>query len=184
MEVDTLSADDVTNEERVSTLRGAGVSVDKRRLVWWVLLFVAVGLLVASIALFVAGARRNAQINELRQHGVPVAVTVSGCQGLLDGSGSNGAGYACKGTFSLDHVHYYETIPGDRLLSPGAKVSAVAVPHDSGLMTTTAVLSGEHASNGTYVLPSVLAVLAVVTVVTLVVVRRRTKPAETGSSGA
>jgi hypothetical protein len=173
MEAGLSGADDVTPDDRVSTLRGAGVSVDKRRLIWWGLLVVAVGLLVASVALAVAGSRKNDQINQLRQHGVAVVVTSTSCQGLLGGSGSNGVGYVCRGAFTLDGRRYDENLPGNTLLPPGTKVDAIAVPSDPGLVTTPAILAGEHASNTAFVLPVVLGVLAVGAVIVLVFLRRR-----------
>ena len=97
-----------------------------------VAVILAVSWHAASVALYVAGARKNAQIADLRQHGVPVEVTITGCQGLLGGSGSNAAGYACRGTFTLDGRRDDEALPGNTLLSPGTKVRAVAVPGDPG----------------------------------------------------
>jgi len=184
MEAGPSGADDVTPEERISTLRGAGVSVDKGRLVWWVFLVVAVGLLVASVTLAVAGSRKNDQINQLRQHGVAVVVTATGCDGLLGGSGSNGAGYVCRGAFTLDGRQYNEELPGNTFLSPGTKVGAIAVPSDPGLVTTPAILAGEHASNTVFVVPVVLGVLAVGGVIVLVFLRRRREPAANPPPGA
>jgi hypothetical protein len=181
MEAPVASADELTSDDRVSALRGAGVrSVDRRRLLCLGVIVIALGLGVGSIALYVAGARKNAQISELRHHGVPVEITVTGCQGLIGGSGSNGAGYACRGTFTVDGRRFDEGVPGNRLLAPGAKIRAIAVPDGSGLMTTPATLATEHASNDLYVLPSVLAVLALAAVTGLVVVWRRAKPTEAG----
>jgi hypothetical protein len=176
MEAGLLSPDEVTNDERVSTLRGAGVSVDKRRLVWWVLLVIAVGLLVASVTLAVAGSRKNDQTSQLRQHGVAVVVTTTGCQGLLGGSGSNVAGYVCRGSFALDGRRYTETLPGSTFLAPGTKVNAIVVPSDPGLIRTPAILAGEHASNSVYILPVVLGVLGIGAVITLVRLRRKSAP--------
>ncbi len=182
MEAGPLSTDAVTGDDRVSTLRGAGVtSVDRKRLLWLAVVAVIVGLVAGSVVLYVAGARKNAQIADLRQHGVPVEVTITGCQGLLGGSGSNAAGYTCRGTFTLDGQRDDEAIPGDTLLSPGTRIRAVAVPGDPGLVSTPAVLSGEHVSDGVYVLPSVLAVLAVLGLAVALTLRRRARRA--GGSG-
>ncbi|HMK62757.1 MAG TPA: hypothetical protein VK386_03975, partial [Acidimicrobiales bacterium] len=81
---------------RVGTLRGAPVDVDLH-LVGRVAAFLGVLVLAFSvIVLFLAGAHRNAQLNLLRQRGVPVTMTVTNCLELLGGSGSNGAGYSCR----------------------------------------------------------------------------------------
>ncbi len=179
-----MSTDAATGDDRVSTLRGAGVrTVDRRRLLWFAVVAVIAGLVAGSVALYVAGARKNAQIDDLRQHGVSVWVTISGCQGLLGGSGSNAAGYACRGTFTLDGQRDNEAIPGDTLLSPGTKIRAVAVPGDPGLVSTPAVLAGEHTSAGVYALPSVLAALAVLALAVALTFRRRDRRAGGGISG-
>ncbi len=184
MEAGPLSTDAATGDDRVSTLRGAGVTtVDRKRLLWLAVVAVILGLVIGSVALYVAGARKNAQIADLRQHGVPVEVTITGCQGLLGGSGSNAAGYACRGTFTLDGQRDDEALPGDTLLSPGTKIRAVAVPGNPGLVSTPAVLAGEHTSEGVYVLPSVLAALAVVTLVAALTLRRRSRRAGGGGNG-
>ncbi len=156
----------------IMTLRGAGVEVDGRRVGRFV---VGVGLLalaVLAVALLVAGVQRNAQITQLRQHGVPVEVTVSQCEGLMGGSGSNLAGYACRGTFSLDGRRYDEALPGSTFHAPGAAVRVLTVPGDPALVATVGGLSTEHASAKVFVLPTILlAVLAFV--VTALVLRCR-----------
>ena len=116
----------------VATLRGAGVDVDVRRAGRVLVGAVLGALAVLAVVLFVAGAQKNAQITSLRSHGVPVTVTVTGCTGLLGGSGSNAAGYACRGTFSVAGHRYDEAIPGDTLYPPGTPLAAVTVPGDPG----------------------------------------------------
>ena len=87
---------DVSTESgRVGTLRGATVSFNPRRLVQGALGLVMVTLAVTAIVLTVAGIHSNDQINRLQTQGQPVTVTVTGCLGLLGGSGSNAAGYSC-----------------------------------------------------------------------------------------
>ena len=93
---------------------GAGVDVDPRRARQLVVAVCLVALAVVAVILLVAGLQKNAQADSLQQHGVPVTVTVTGCLGLLGGSGSNGAGYACKGTYTFDGRHYVRVHPGRR----------------------------------------------------------------------
>lgn len=143
----------------VSTLRGAGVSVDGRRVAR-----VAFGICIATLAvlvvvLSVAGAQKNSHITRLKDHGVPVTLTVSHCQGLLGGSGSNDAGYACSGTLSMGGRRYSESIPGDVLRAPGAAVRAVAVPGDPPLVSTVSTLAGERASWRVFIVPAILLVI-------------------------
>ncbi len=176
--------------EPVSPLRGAGVGeVDVQRLGQAALVAALVGVAVLAAVLWVAGAHRNAQIDRLHHEGVPVVITVTGCVGQLGGSGSNAAGYACRGAFTLGGHRHVEAIPGDRRYDPGATVRGVAVPGDPALVTTAAALAGERASARVDVLPVVLLVLLVAVVALLLVRRHRrhirtTRPAPRPRAGA
>jgi hypothetical protein len=161
-----------TPDVALTRLRGAGVEVDVRRAGRVVLGICLVGLLVLVVVLFVAGANKNAQINQLRNHGVAVNVTVTGCLGLLGGSGSNPAGYACTGTFTLDGHRYRESVPGNVLRPPGTKVAAVAVPGDPPLLDTHHAVANEHASLGVFAVPTILLVVLLLLIGALVLRRR------------
>lgn len=183
----TVSTGSGTAEQRIARLRGAGVgTVDARRLGWAVVTVVLVVLAVLVVVLYVAGARKNAQIASLRQEGVPVVVTVTGCEGQLGGSGSNAAGYACQGRYRLDGRTYVEPIPGDVRRDPGTRLLAVAVPGDPSLVSPAGTVAAERASARVYVLPSVLlGVLLLVAGGALLMARRRRRTvAPSGSSGA
>jgi hypothetical protein len=143
-------------------LRGAGVDVDVRRAARVVVGGCLVALAVVTAVLFAAGVGKNAQINLLHQHGVPVTVTVSGCIGLMGGSGSNLAGYSCKGTFFLDGHRQNDAIPGTTFLRPGSTIRGVAVPSDPGLLSTVGILATEHSSWRVFLLPTILLVVLVV----------------------
>jgi hypothetical protein len=162
-------ADDA--EAPVGRLRGAGVDVDVRRVGRAVATLCLLGLAVLVVVLFVAGAKKNAEITSLQQRGVPVEVTVTHCLGLMGGSGSNLVGYQCSGTFVLDRHRYSESLPGNAFHPNGAVLQAVSVPSDPGLVATTSDLAKEHTSNGVFVLPAVL--LVVLLLALGVVVRRR-----------
>jgi hypothetical protein len=162
----------------VATLRGATVDVDVRRVGRIALVLCLSALAAAAALLFVAGAHRNAQAARLDRSGVPVEITVTGCLGLLGGSGSNDAGYACRGTFGLGGRRYREVIPGAAFHPRGAVVRAVVVPSDPALLSTPGA-ARDHPSASVYVLPSVLvAVLA--SVLGALVIRRRRSPAAPG----
>jgi hypothetical protein len=121
-----------------------------------------VTLAVLVVVLFLAGFQKNSQISRLRAHGVPVEVSVSSCQGLLGGSGSNAAGYACRGTFTLDGRRYSDNIPGNVQRLPGSTVRAVTVRDDPALIDTATALAHEHPSGKVFILPTVLLVVLVV----------------------
>jgi hypothetical protein len=143
----------------VTTLRGAQVEIDRRRLrqlfvgIWLVALAVSAALLAA------AGANKNAEINALRTEGVPVTVTITGCLGDLGGTGGNQAGYTCSGRYQVDGRSYHADIPGEQLREPGSTVRAVAVPSDPLLISTAIDVASERTSGSVFVLPAVLAVL-------------------------
>jgi uncharacterized integral membrane protein len=150
------------------TLRGAGVDVDARRAGRLVVGVCLVALAVLVVVLFVAGANKNAQINNLRRHGAPVEITVTKCIGLLGGSGSNGAGYACTGTYTVGGRRYDEAIPGNALLVTGATVRG-----DPTLVSTVVAVTTERASWRVFIVPTILLIILVLLVGTLVLRRRR-----------
>ncbi|HUC37424.1 MAG TPA: hypothetical protein VMR97_09900 [Acidimicrobiales bacterium] len=135
-----------------------------------------VALAVVSTILFVAGARKNSQIAQLHEHGVVVEVTVTRCLGLLGGSGSNAAGYACNGTYALDGHRYSEAIPGDALLAPGSTIRGVAVAGDPGLLSTPAAVAAQHTSWNVFAVPAVLSGVLAVSAGSLLLVRLRRRP--------
>jgi hypothetical protein len=163
-----------TSTDRVAPLRGAGVQIDGRQVARVLLGIVLATLAVLAVAFTVIGVHNNRQIDQLRNQGVSVAVTVTSCQGLLGGSGSNGAGYSCRGTYELGGHRYNETLPGTSLHAPGSVVRAVAVPSDPTLVSPVSVVDAEHASDSVFVLPAVLLVVFVAILVVLVLRRRRT----------
>lgn len=156
------------------TLRGAGVEVDRRRvgLVIW-LTSVASLVILSAVFLFV-GAAKNTEISTLQHDGRPVVVTVTTCQGLLGGSGSNAAGYACQGTYVVDGTRYYQAIPGNEQHAIGSRIAAVVGQSDPRLLSTPSILATEHTSLGVYVVPVLLLLAAVgLTVGGVLLLRRR-----------
>jgi hypothetical protein len=166
----------------LTTLRAGGVDADPRRVGRVAVGLLAVVLAVLVVVLSVAGLQKNARINQLRQHGVPATITVSSCSGLMGGSGSNLAGYACQGTFSVDGRRYSEVLPGGSFHRPGATVRGVVVPSDPGLMSTSAVLATEHPSWKVFILPVILFIVLAL-LVSVVAIRRGSKSSGNGPSG-
>jgi len=159
-------------EQPLSKLRGAGAAVDTRAAGRVLLGVVLVTLAVLVVVFTVVGVHKNAQIDELRTLGVPVTYTVDSCLGLLGGSGSNGAGYACTGSYALGAHHYREPLPGNAHYEPGATVPAVAVPGDPTLVSTAEIVRTDRTSARVYILPGVLFAVLVV-LLALIVVRSR-----------
>jgi hypothetical protein len=144
---------------RVGTLRGATVSFNPRRLGQGVLGLVMATLAITAIVLTVAGLHSNDQINRLHTQGQPVTVTVSGCLGLLGGSGSNAAGYSCRGSYQLNGHVYQEQLPGSTFYRPGTAVPSMAVPSDPALVSPVAIVNAQKASNDVFIAPIVLGVI-------------------------
>ncbi len=162
--------------EPLTRLRGNTVEIDKRRLVRVIVGICVVTLVVLVIVFTIIGAQKNSQIDRLRHDGVPVTVRVTVCRGLLGGSGSNGAGYACTGSFTFEGVRHTESIPGSAFYDPGSTLHAVVVPGDPALMTPVGVLAGEHASWTVFILPVVLLLVLVLLVGAVLLRRRRNDP--------
>ncbi len=166
-----------SDDQRVGTLRGAGVQVDAARAARVAIVLGLVVIVVVAVVLLLAGYRKNAQITELRTHGVPVELTVTHCLGLMGGSGSNVAGYACSGTYSYGGRTYAEDVPDDVLHLPGTKVHGVIVASDPALFSTPETVANEHASTSVYIAPIVLLLVAAgVSAWWIVRIRRRHRP--------
>jgi hypothetical protein len=170
-----VPAHDETGEpaDRVGQLRGAGVSVDGRRVGQVAIGIVLVTLLVLTIVFTLVGIHTNQQNDRLHNDGVPVTFTVGGCLGLLGGSGSNAAGYSCHGTYTLNGKTYSEQLPGDSFHRPGSTVAAIAVSGDPALVSPASIVATEHSSASVFVLPIILFVVLLVLVALLLVLRRR-----------
>jgi len=160
-------------EGPVTTLRGAGVDIDPRRAARWV---IGVGLALlgaVAVVLLVAGIQKNGQADSLQRNGVAVNVTVTDCLGLLGGSGSNAAGYACKGAYTFDGHHYEQDIPGGAELAVGSVIRGVIVPGDPRLLSTPALVAEQRSSWNVFIAPAVLLVVLIGLVVLMATRRHR-----------
>jgi hypothetical protein len=160
----------------LSTLRGAGVEFNSRKVGGFLATLGLATTAVLVVVFTIVGVNKNDQINRLREHGVPVTVTVTSCQGLLGGSGTNVAGYACNGTYKLGGRTYAQAIPGTTFHSPGAKLRAVSDPSDPALMSLESFVRSEHASWRVFILPGVLLVVLAVVGPVVLAMRRRSDP--------
>ncbi|MGA2836960.1 MAG: hypothetical protein ABSF84_10225 [Acidimicrobiales bacterium] len=161
-----------SDDRPVSTLRGAGVQVDTARAARVAVTVALAAVVIVAGVLLIAGYRKNSQIDELRDHGVPVELTVTGCYALMGGSGSNAAGYDCSGTYVYGGRTYTEDIPGNTLHAKGTTVRGVVASGDPALFSTPSTVDAEHPSASVYIAPAVL-LLAFVAAVGWIVVRNR-----------
>jgi hypothetical protein len=166
-----------SSNEPLSTLRGAGVNYDARK-VGQIVVGICLVVLAFLVVLFtVAGIHKNSQINELRHDGVPVTVTVSHCFALMGGSGSNAAGYSCDGAFTVHGNRYTESLPGTAFHAVGSTLPAIVVPNDPALVSPVSVVRNQHTSASVFVLPAILLVVLVLLVGLIVLLRRRRQDA-------
>ena len=91
-------------------------------------------IVVVAAVLLVAGVRKNAQIDSLKAHPVPVDLTVTHCLGLMGGSGSNAAGYECTGTYTFAGRHFIEGVPGLVFHPAGSTVHGIVSDSDPGVV--------------------------------------------------
>jgi len=162
------------SDDHVATLRGpAAVSVGRT---FW-LVAGAIGLLVFGVALVVSllsVANDNARIDRMKADGIPVMVTVTGCNGNLGGSGSNGAGYTCRGTYSIGHTSYHEQIGSmTTFAATGTPVPGVVDPSHLGSVVLASAVTSSQSSTWAYLRPGLLAVALVILLLAFLRVVRR-----------
>ena len=160
------------------------MQIDGRRVARVLVGVVLVTLAVLVVVFTIVGVHQNQQDDRLHNDGVPVTFKVGGCLGLLGGSGSNAAGYSCRGSYTLDGHRYDERLPGNDFHRPGSTVPAIAVPGDPALVSPTTMVETEHSSAGVYVVPAILLVILLLLVGLLIVLRRRQQRNETGTEPA
>ncbi len=152
-------------QETASYIRGAGgVRVEGRRVAGYILGF---GVLIFAVltAVFTGIAiHHNSRATSLKQRGVPVQVTVTGCVGLASGTGITGTGFTCRGSYSLSGHQYNEQIGGTAsLFSVGQKIAGVAVRDEPAVLYTATSARTMHSTWTVYVTPAVLLVVLLAT---------------------
>lgn len=164
--------------EPLSTLRGSSVQVDASAIRRVLMALTVVVLAVLTVTFVLVGVHKNAQINQLRDHGVPVNVKITGCLGLISGSGSNVSGYICRGNEEIDGHVYNEQIGGTTaFFKRGSTIRAVTVPGDPALLFTPDSVSSQHASANVFIVPIALFVVLIVFAPLAVRLQRRRRDA-------
>jgi hypothetical protein len=158
----------------VSTLRGPTARPIGRRF-WLVAGAILIAVLTILVAIsFVSAVSDNARIDRLRTHGVPVVVTVTNCVGNIGGSGSNGAGYTCRGAYRVGGVTYHEVIGSKTTLSTvGSTVHCVADPSRPSTIELASAVAASSSSPSHYLVPSLLALVTISLAAILLRTRRR-----------
>jgi hypothetical protein len=161
-------------DDRATSLRGpAPVSVGRR---FWLLAGVF-GLVVFAVVLvvsFLSVSNDNARIDRLKTHGIPVTITVTSCIGNIGGSGSNSAGYTCRGDYTVNGATYREIIGSMATFSAtGTTVRGVVDPSHHGTVVLSSALRNSSASPSRYVAPGLLGIALVALTLALRRVARR-----------
>ena len=136
---------------------GGGVDIDGRRILRVAGSVCLVGLAVLVVITTVSARGQNSRMPRLQQHGVPVTVTVTGCVGIVSGTGSTNTGFSCRGDYTLDGHAYNKVITGTSAqLEEGSTVPAIAVPGDPALLSTADAVAHSPHSSDVYVTPIIL----------------------------
>ena len=161
----------------VVSLRGpAAVSIGRRLK----LVASGLGLVIFAVALtvsFLSILNDNARFNRMMAHGIPVSVTVTNCRGNIGGSGSNSAGYTCRGVYAVNGINYDEPI-GSKITftRPGTEVSAVVDPSHHGTVVLSSAIRTSAASQWRYLPLVLLSLVFVALILAFLRVARRSTP--------
>ncbi|HUJ65682.1 MAG TPA: hypothetical protein VLX59_09110 [Acidimicrobiales bacterium] len=148
---------------------GGGVQISAGRLVRFLAGAAALVLIALAIETAVSAANQNSRAAKLRNNGIPVEVTITGCTGISSGIAQAVQYYQCRGTYTLDGQRYNEVIGAIRAsLPPGQTVPAIAVRTDPALVTTATTVK-----DGSYIPTIVLGALGVMLLLGLLRWRRR-----------
>lgn len=159
-----------------TSLRGSpAISVGRR--FWRIASTIGLVLFALAIAVsFVSAASDNARIERMKAHGISVTVTVVDCLGNIGGSGSNAAGYTCRGAYVIAGTTYRELIGSmSGFAAPGARVRGVVDPSRHSTVELASAVSTSTASSGAYVIPGVLAIVLVALALATLRVSRRAR---------
>jgi hypothetical protein len=172
-----------TTPDDASYLRGVRVAdVDTGRVVRVLVVVVLIGLMVLAGVLTVSATSQSSRLSKLRDHGVPVALTVTGCLAISSGIGMSVEYWDCRGSYTLGGHRYNEVIGGSRAhLGDGQVVEAIAVPGDPALVSLSTSVSQPRSSFTPYVTPIILAALSVTGALGLMVWSRRRRSHHPGS---
>lgn len=101
--------------------------------------------LVATLALFVVilltATANNQRVHRLQTSGIATTITITSCTGNLGGSGSNAAGFTCRGRYSVSGSFFTAVVNGQTTFVPtGQAVAATADPQNPTYVVLTALV--------------------------------------------
>jgi hypothetical protein len=144
-------------------IRGAGGVLNRRVAVRGVVGFCLVLLSTMTVVLATQAIRERSRELRLRDHGVAVEVTVTGCVAIASGTGITESGFNCRGSFVLNGRTDAAVIGGTQALYPvGAVVQAVADPNDPTNLSTATAVNARHASSTAFIPAAITFLLLIV----------------------
>jgi hypothetical protein len=154
----------------------AGGEVDGRRVARYLLAGCTGVMAILVIVTAVGAATQNSVQARLQRHGVPVTITVTGCEGVSSGIGQALIYDICRGNFTIGGHQYNEVIGGNRTVHPvGQTLAGVTVPGDPALLSTRTAVAKRFSRWTPFITPIVLAAVTVVLAVLLGLLWRTTR---------
>ena len=149
-----------------SYIRGSGaVPVDPARLGRILLVLIGAAVAALTVVFAVEAFQRNARVDALRDRGVAIEASVSGCVGLASGTGITEVGYQCRANFTYGGRAFNEPIHGTAQLFPvGQKVAAIAERGNPAIAYTAASVGMMRSTWTVWITPLALLLLLVMTV--------------------
>ncbi len=145
-----------TSGQRVGTLRGAGVDIDRRRGRAHRRSASCSSPWLRRARPLRRGGPQEQPDRPTAQPGIPVEAKVVACLGLLGGSGSNAAGYACHATYVVGGHRYDEIRPRCRRCSNQGRRSKSSWPPATRACSPPRPCCRRAASWHVFILPGVL----------------------------
>ena len=167
----------LTTEPATYIRARAGAEVDSRQVIRGLTVFCALVLASVVIATTVGAVHQDSNQTRLQRHGVPVNVTVTGCEGVSSGIGQALIYDICRGSYTFDGHRYNAVIGGNRAAHPvGQSLRAVTVPGDPALISTATAAARKFSPWTPFITPIVLTVVGSALIMFLILwSRRRTR---------
>jgi hypothetical protein len=148
---------------------GGGVDVNVGRVGRFLAVLCVLVLIALTVVTAVSASNQNSRAAKLRNRGVPVEVTVTGCVGISSGIAQAIQYYQCRGEYTVNGQRYNEVIGGVRSALPnGQTLHGVTAAGDPALVSTVGA-----AKRGSYAVPIVLGALALVLIIVVLLWSRR-----------
>ncbi len=104
-------------------------------------LFVVLVIVVMDFFNVLSWHNDNQRYQRLSAHGIATTIKIGNCTGNLGGSGSNGAGFTCTGTYLVRGQTKTETVAAQStFLAPGSSLPGIVDPANTNFVIASAGL--------------------------------------------